>query len=315
MSVYILRRILITIPVLLGVSLIIFSIMRLTPGDPTILMLGDDASAEAISELRHDLGLDKPFLAQYLIYLKKILQGDLGTSIWRQAPVFGEVWRHFKATFVLAIASLMLSTTFGISAGILASVRPHSVFDKMSMSVVLFGQSMPAFWLGIILILFFSLRLNLLPPGEMYPYGSREIGALIKHLVLPAVTLAARTTAIIARLTRSSMLEVLQQQYIITARAKGIGALAVVLKHALKNAFIPVITVIGVQMGVLLGGAIIVETVFAWPGLGTLILKAISRRDYPLVQGGILFIAFTFTIINLLVDITYAYFDPRIRYK
>lgn len=315
MWTYIARRTLITIPVLIGVTLIVFSIMRLKPGDPAELMLGDDATEGAVLKLRHDLGLDKPYLTQYLIYLKNLLRGDLGNSLWNDEPVLELVWNAFKNTIVLTLASLLLSVTFGIGAGILAAVKPNSYFDKLSMCVVLFGQSMPPFWLGLLLILFFSVKLRLLPAGDMYPYHSDAFTAMLPHLILPAVTLALRTTAIKARLTRSSLLEVLHQQYIVTARSKGLSSRSVIFGHAMKNAMIPVITVIGANLGYLLGGAVVIEIVFAWPGIGSLIIRAIKELDYTVVQGGLLFIAAVFAAVNLLVDITYAFIDPRISYK
>ena len=315
MWTYIARRILITIPIIIGVTLIVFSIMRLKPGDPAVLMLGDDATEEAVLKLRHDLGLDKPYVTQYLIYLKNLLRGDLGVSLWNDEPVLEMVWNAFKNTIVLTLASLLLSVTFGIGAGILSAVKPNSYFDKLSMCVVLFGQSMPPFWLGLLLILFFSVKLRLLPAGEMYPYHSDAFTAMLPHLILPAVTLALRTTAIKARLTRSSLLEVLHQQYIVTARSKGLSSRSVIFGHAMKNAMIPVITVIGANLGYLLGGAVVIEIVFAWPGIGSLIIRAIKELDYTVVQGGLLFIAAVFSAVNLLVDITYAFIDPRISYK
>ena len=315
MWTYIARRILITIPIIIGVTLIVFSIMRLKPGDPAVLMLGDDATEEAVLKLRHDLGLDKPYVTQYLIYLKNLLRGDLGVSLWNDEPVLEMVWNAFKNTIVLTLASLLLSVTFGIGAGILSAVKPNSYFDKLSMCVVLFGQSMPPFWLGLLLILFFSVKLRLLPAGDMYPYHSDAFTAMLPHLILPAVTLALRTTAIKARLTRSSLLEVLHQQYIVTARSKGLSSRSVIFGHAMKNAMIPVITVIGANLGYLLGGAVVIEIVFAWPGIGSLIIRAIKELDYTVVQGGLLFIAAVFAAVNMLVDITYAFIDPRISYK
>jgi len=244
-----------------------------------------------------------------------VLRGDLGRSLWMKRPVLGEVLERFKATLVLAGSALVLSTLGGMTLGVLSATRPDSILDRTSTVVSLFGASMPVFWLGIVLMVVFSLWLGWLPASGMWaPYGGGDFRDLVLHLVLPAVTLAAASLTIIARLTRSTMLEVLGQDYIRTARAKGLVEGRVVVRHGLKNALIPIVTVVGVQAGYLLGGAVLTETVFAWPGVGTLMVQGILARDFPLVQGCVLVVALGFVLVNLAVDLLYAYLDPRIRY-
>ena len=243
------------------------------------------------------------------------MRGDLGRSLWMKRPVLGEVLLRFKATLVLAGSALVLSTLGGMALGVLSATRPDSILDRVSTIVSLFGASMPVFWLGIVLMVVFSLWLGWLPASGMWaPYGGGDLRDLLLHLVLPAVTLAAASLTIIARLTRSTMLEVLGQDYIRTARAKGVVEGRVVVRHGLKNALIPIVTVVGVQAGYLLGGAVLTETVFAWPGVGTLMVQGILARDFPLVQGCVLVVALGFVLVNLAVDLLYAYLDPRIRY-
>jgi peptide/nickel transport system permease protein len=250
-----------------------------------------------------------------LLWMSHVARGDLGRSIWRKRPVLTEVFHHYKATVILTFAALTLSAVGGTTLGVIAAVRPNSLLDRSSAVASLFGASMPVFWLGIVLMVIFALELQWLPASGMFsPYGGGDLGDLLRHLVLPAVTLASATVTIIARLTRSAMLEVLGQDYIRTARAKGLLEWAVVVRHGLKNALVPIITVIGVQTGVLLGGAVLTETVFAWPGVGTLMVQGILARDFPLVQGCVLIIAMTFVLINLAVDLLYVWLDPRIRY-
>jgi peptide/nickel transport system permease protein len=312
---YLARRLLQLLPVLLGVSVVIFMVLRLAPGDPAEIMLGSQATKEDLERLRRELGLTQPVHVQYLLWMSHVVRGDLGRSIWRKRPVLTEVLHHYKATIVLTFAALTLSAVGGTTLGVTAAVRPNSLLDRCSAVASLFGASMPVFWLGIVLMVIFALELRWLPASGMFsPYGGGDLGDLLRHLVLPAVTLASATITIIARLTRSAMLEVLGQDYIRTARAKGLVERAVVVRHGLKNALVPIITVIGVQTGVLLGGAVLTETVFAWPGVGTLMVQGILARDFPLVQGCVLVIAMTFVLINLAVDLAYAWLDPRIRY-
>jgi peptide/nickel transport system permease protein len=310
------RRLLHLGPVLLGVSVIVFVVLHLAPGDPAEVMLGANANKEDLDRLRTQLGLDQPLHVQYLHWIGHVVQGDLGRSLWMKRPVLGEVLERFKATLLLTGSALFLSTLGGIALGIASATRANSLLDRLSGVASLFGASMPVFWLGIVLMVIFSLWLGWLPASGMYaPYGGGGLRDLLAHLVLPAVTLAAASVTIIARLTRATMLETLGQDYVRTARAKGLGERMVVWRHALKNALIPIVTVVGVQAGYLLGGAVLTETVFAWPGVGTLVVQGILARDMPLVQGGVLVIALSFVLVNLLVDTLYAWLDPRIKFQ
>ena len=313
---YVVRRLLLLVPVLLGVSIIIFMVLHLSPGDPAEIMLGSQATQADLERLRAELGLTQPLYVQYVHWLGLVARGDLGRSIWMKRPVLGEVLGRFKATLVLTGAALVLSTVIGLALGIASAIRPNSLLDRLSAVASLFGASMPVFWLGIVLMVIFALWLGWLPASGMFaPYGGGDLRDLLVHLALPAVTLAAASVTIIARLTRSTMLETLGQDYIRTARAKGVVERAVVLRHGLKNALIPIVTVVGVQAGYLLGGAVLTETVFAWPGVGTLMVQGILARDFPLVQGCVLVVALSFVLINLAVDLLYAWLDPRIRYE
>jgi len=313
---YVVRRLLLLVPVLLGVSVIIFMVLHLAPGDPAEIMLGSQATQADLNRLRAELGLTEPLYVQYIHWLGLVARGDLGRSIWMKRPVLTEVLGRFKATLVLTGAALVLSTAGGLALGILSAVRPNSLLDRLSAVASLFGASMPVFWLGIVLMVIFALWLGWLPASGMFaPYGGGDLRDLLAHLALPAVTLAAASVTIIARLTRSTMLETLGQDYIRTARAKGVVERAVVLRHGLKNALIPIVTVVGVQAGYLLGGAVLTETVFAWPGVGTLMVQGILARDFPLVQGCVLVVALSFVLVNLAVDLPYAWLDPRIRYE
>ena len=313
---YVVRRLLLLVPVLLGVSVIIFMVLHLSPGDPAEIMLGSQATQADLERLRAELGLTEPLYVQYVHWLGLVVRGDLGRSIWMKRPVLGEVLGRFKATLILTGAGLLLSTVIGLALGIASAVRPNSLLDRLSAVASLFGASMPVFWLGIVLMVIFALWLGWLPASGMFaPYGGGDLRDLLVHLALPAVTLAAASVTIIARLTRSTMLETLGQDYIRTARAKGVVERAVVLRHGLKNALIPIVTVVGVQAGYLLGGAVLTETVFAWPGVGTLMVQGILARDFPLVQGCVLVVALSFVLINLVVDLLYAWLDPRIRYE
>ena len=316
MGRYLLRRLLHLGPVLLGVSVVVFLVLHLTPGDPAEVMLGSQATQEDLTRLRAQLGLDQPLHVQYVHWIGHAVRGDLGRSLWMKRPVLAEVLERFKATLVLTASALLLSTAGGLALGIASATRANSLLDRLSAVASLFGASMPVFWLGIVLMVIFSLWLGWLPASGMWaPYGGGTLRDLLAHLALPALTLAAASVTIIARLTRSAMLEVLGQDYVRTARAKGVAEWTVVVRHALKNALIPIVTVVGVQAGYLLGGAVLTETVFAWPGVGTLVVQGILARDVPLVQGCVLVVALTFVLVNLAVDVLYAYLDPRIRYE
>ena len=313
---YLARRLLLLVPVLVGVSVIVFMVLHLSPGDPVEIMLGAQATQADRARLRADLGLDQPVHVQYVRWLGHVARGDLGRSLWMKRPVLAEVLLRFQATLILAGTALLLSTTLGIALGVASATRPNSLLDRLSATASLFGASMPSFWLGIVLMVVFALRLGWLPASGMYaPYGGGGLLDLLAHLLLPAVTLAAASVTIIARLTRATMLETLGQDYIRTARAKGVVESGVVLRHGLKNALIPIVTVVGVQAGYLLGGAVLTETVFAWPGVGTLMVQGILARDVPLVQGCVLVVALSFVLVNLAVDLVYAWLDPRIRYE
>jgi len=313
---YLLRRLLLLVPVLLGVSVVVFLVLHLSPGDPAEIMLGSQASQADVARLRADLGLDEPLPLQYARWMAHVLQGDLGRSIRLRQPVLGEVLIRFRATLILTTTALFLSTVCGIGLGVLSAARPRSLVDRLSTLGSIFGASMPSFWLGLVLMVCFSLWLGWLPASGMYgAHGTGGLADLLSHLALPAVTLAAASTTIIARLTRSTMLDILRQDFVRTARAKGLVERGVVLRHALRNALIPTVTVVGVQAGYLLGGAILTETVFAWPGVGTLMIQGILARDFPLVQGCVLVIALGFVLFNLAVDLLYAFLDPRIRYE
>ncbi len=305
MHKFILNRILMMLPVLLGVSLVVFSMMYFTPGDPARLILGETASETEVRELREEMGLNDPFLLQYGRYLKKaVFEGDLGTSYVTGRPVVTEIVARFPTTMLLAVLSVFISVLIGIPTGIVSATRQYSLFDNLAMILALVGVSMPNFWQGLVLIIVFSLHLGWLPASGFYGPA---------YWILPALTIGTSTAATITRMTRSSMLEVIRQDYIRTARAKGQTELVVILKHALKNALIPIITVIGLQLGRGLGGAILTESIFSIPGLGKLMVDSIKARNYPVVQGGVLFIAVMFSFINLLVDVLYAYADPRIK--
>ena len=305
MKSYLLRRLWQSLLVIFGVSVVVFLILHLT-GDPAALMLPPDATAEDIAKFRHDMGFDDPVAVQYVRFLKGAVRGDFGQSIRHGEPAMGLVVERLPATFELAGAGLVIALALAIPAGIVSAVRRNTSIDYISTVVALLGQAMPTFWLGIMLILVFSVRLNWLPSS-----GRGDV----EHLILPAITLGLFTTARITRLTRSGMLEVLGQDYIRTARAKGMGEPPVVWKHALKNAAIPIVTIVGIELGTLLGGSVITETIFAWPGVGRLSVQAIFNRDYPVVQSAVFLLASTFVIVNFLVDVVYIYLDPRIRFR
>ncbi|MDI6895166.1 MAG: ABC transporter permease [Bacillota bacterium] len=309
---YIARRLLLVVPVLLGVSLLTFLMIHLTPGDPVQLMLGDQATPEAIALLKAKLGLDQPLHVQFGHYLINILHGDLGDSIRTNRPVMEEIGSRFPATVELTALSTAIAITLGVGIGTIAAIRQNSPADSGSMVLAIVWVSMPSFWLGIILQLLFAVEVPWFPIfGRSTPVFTLE---WIKSLVLPAVTLGARSAAILARMTRSTLLEVIREDYIRTARSKGLTERVVIYRHALRNALIPVTTLAGLQFGALLGGAFIVETVFAWPGVGRLGVQAIFMRDIPVVQGMVLLVALMFVLVNMAVDLFYAYLDPRIRY-
>lgn len=301
---YIIRRMASIIPVIIGITVLIYFVMSFSPGDPATMMLGSAATPEAIDQLRSELGLDKPVLVQYLNYMKSLVKGDMGRSYITNNTVVSEIISRLPVTLKLAVLSIGLAVIIAIPIGIICGVKPNTLMDGLSMIFTLIGVSMPAFWLSLIMILIFSVSLKWLPAG-----GSDTM----KHFILPAVTLSFGSMAIIARTMRSSLLEVIRQDYITTARAKGVPKKMITRKHALNNALIPTVTVIGLEMGTNLGGAVLTETVFAMPGLGRLIVDSIKNQDTPLVLGGLITFAVFFSLVNLVVDILYAFIDPRIK--
>ncbi|WP_370875646.1 ABC transporter permease [Bacillus chungangensis] len=331
---YIIKRLAMLIPVLLGMVLIVFSLIHFIPGNPAQVMLGQQASKEAIAALTKELGLDRPLPIQFFEYVKGLLMGDLGNSFRTQNPITEEIWPYLAATIELAFFAMIIAIFIGVNAGIISAWFQHSWFDYVAMLIALIGVSMPIFWLGLMEQYVFSIQLDLLPTTgrdnirdpvaaitHLYLIDTLiqgrfdQFSEVFQHLVLPGFALATIPMAIIARMTRSSMLEVMRSDYIRTARAKGMSMFWVVYKHSLKNAFIPVLTIIGLQTGLLLGGAILTETIFGWPGIGNYIYNAIDYRDYPVVQSGILVVATIFVFINLIVDLLYAAIDPRIKYQ
>jgi peptide/nickel transport system permease protein len=305
--IYIRDRLLVAIPVILGVSILVFSMLHLLPGDPVLVMLGDSFGSEArMNELRAQLGLNDPLVVQYARFLGNALRGDLGRSIRSNRPVLDEIREQAPNTIQLTLAGLGLAIVLGVTLGVLAGRNRGSPIDHFSMLVSLIGVSMPSFWMGLLLIFFFALRLGWLPVTGQ--------GGL-DRLIMPAFTLGVHAMAIIARLTRSNMVEVLGQDYIVTARAKGLSERVILLRHALRNAVIPVLTIVGLQFGSLLGGAVVIETVFARQGMGRLAVEAIQAKDYPIVQGVVLVSATIYVLINLIVDVSYRLIDPRIRYE
>jgi peptide/nickel transport system permease protein len=303
MLAYLIRRLLLSIPVILGVTFAVMLTIEMIPGDPVALMLGEHATPDAVAQVRQALGLDRPLLVRYVQYIGHLAHGDLGRSLRERRLVSQELADVWPATLELTMAALAIAVLFGILAGVISAVWPNSLFDGVVRLGSLFGLSMPVFWTGLTLIVFFSLWLQWLPVG-----GSGSLS----HLILPATTLALPSLAMIARLTRSSVLEVLREDYIRTARAKGVREQVVIMKHGLRNACIPIVTLLGLQVGQLLGGAVLTETVFSWPGMGRLIVRAIFARDYILLQGAILVFALAFVLINIIVDLSYAAFDPRV---
>lgn len=305
MSRFLLRRLLLTIPVLLGVVTLVFSLIHLVPGDPVQAMLGDSAAPQDIAELRGRLGLDRPLLVQYGSFLKQLAAGSLGTSLRTNQPVTAAIAERMPATIELAAAAMVFATIVAIPLGILAAVRAGTRVDYAATTLALIGISVPNFWLGPLLAIVFSIALGWLPVSGR---------GTLAHLVLPAITLGAPLAAVLARMTRASVIEELRELYVLAARARGVSAARAVLKHAFRNSLIPIVTVLGLQIGAVLTGAVITETIFAWPGVGRLLIQSISFRDYPLVQGCILLIAVAYVTMNLLTDIVYGMIDPRIRY-
>ena len=306
MLTYIGRRILVAIPTLVGAATVVFLMVRLLPGDPARVIAGVTATDEDVTRIRHQLGLDQPAPIQYGAFMLRLLHGDLGTSARTGDPVLLEILGRLPYTGELVLASMAIAVALGIGVGVLAASRQNSWLDLALSGCSVFGISMPTYWLGLMLILAFSVQLRLLPAaGAGTPLG----------FVLPSVTLALFSVGLVARQTRSAMLDVLRQDFVRTARAKGLGEDVVLLRHALRNALLPVVTTIGLQFGTLLGGAVLTETVFSWPGMGRLIVDSIFSRDYPVVQGTVLLLSVSFIVVNLLTDIVYAYVDPRIRYS
>ena len=301
---YIVKRLAYLVLVLIGVSFIVFTLLQLTPGDPVRMMLGESATPEAREALRQELGLDDPFLVQYANYVRKIVfHADLGTSYNTGRPVLQEILTMFPNTLKLAAAAVLLATVLGTILGIISAVKQYSIIDNIVMVFALVGTSAPIFWIGIMMILLFSVKLAWLPPSGFDSF---------EQMIMPAVALGMQSTAVIARMTRSSMLEVIRQDYVKTARTKGQKEFVVIMRHVYRNALIPIVTVVGLQFGHLLGGAMLTEVVFSIPGVGRLMIDAIKQRDFPIVQGSVLFVAACFSVVNLLVDILYAFIDPKV---
>ena len=314
MGGYILKRLISAIPVLLGITIIVFFIMSLIPGDPATAILGSYATPENVEKLNRDLGLDKPAVQRYFIWLGNMLTGDFGRSFSLNRPVIDEVLERFNATLILAGTAFALCSVFGILAGVFSAARQFGLADKVITFVVLIGISVPSFFLGMMMILLFAVNLRWLPVSGMYSiYGGGDLPDLIDHLIMPALALAAVATGVIARLARSAMLEVLRQDYIRTARAKGVPERQVIMRHALRAAMVSIIPVLGIQAGFVLSGAVYIEIVFQWPGVGRMLVDAILKRDLLLVQGGVVFVAACYVLFNILVDVAQSLLDPRIK--
>jgi ABC-type dipeptide/oligopeptide/nickel transport system permease component len=330
---YIIRKLLLLMPVLFGVTLATFMVMHLFTTDPTEMILGQHATTQRVEALREELGLNKPIYVQFGDYLSNALQGDLGKSVITKTSITDELMRRFPATVELALTAIFIATIMGILLGVISAVKQNSIYDYGTMVTALMGVSMPIFWLGLMMIILFSVILGWLPASGRIGIGMQpetitglylvdalltgDMGAFInafEHLIMPALALGSYSTAIIARMTRATMLETIRQDYIRTARAKGLTEKVVIFKHALRNALIPVVTVIGLQMGALLGGAVLTETVFSWPGIGSYLVEGIMVSDYPRVQGAVLLVGTIFVLVNLLVDVLYSYLDPRIQH-
>ena len=316
MGRYITQRTTWVIIVLLGVSAITFALLHLTPGDPAQILLGPIATPQELDHLRRELGLDRPLAIQYAIWLDHVARGDLGRSITLHRPVLGELLLRFRGTLILTAGAIIVAFGPGILLGVLAARRQGRFIDAVSMVVTVGGASIPAFWLGMILIIVFSVRLGWLPgTGMSSPSGPGTAGDVVTHLILPAVTLGMLPLAIVTRVARTGMIEALRGDYVRTARAKGVNELIVTMRHAFRNTLVGIVTVLGLEMGFLLAGAVYVETVFDWPGVGLMLVNSILTRDFPLVQGAVLLLAATYVVINLLTDLLYAYLDPRIRFE
>ena len=329
---YISRRLFHLLLIMVGVSVLVFLMLRMIPGDPARLLLGEYASPDELARLRTQLGLDQSYLTQYAIYIKNLVQGDFGKSVRTGAPIVNEIGVRLLATIELSMAAMLIATILGIAAGVVSSVKQYSIFDYGSMFLALIGVSMPIFWLGLMLMYLLSVKFPILPMMGRITMGleappvtglvvidtliAGQLGGFfdsLRHLILPSFTLATIPMAIVARITRSSMLEVLNKDYVRTARAKGLDEMIVILRHALRNAFLPVVTVLGLNLGLLLGGAVLTETIFSWPGLGRYVVDSLMARDYAAVQSCILIFAVVMALINLFVDLVYVILDPRIR--
>ena len=314
MTGYILKRLLSAIPVLFGITVIVFLIMAMIPGDPATAILGNYATPENVEKLNRDLGLDKPLVQQYFIWLSNMLSGDFGTSFALNRPVLDEVLERFNATLVLAGTAFVLCSFLGVIAGVISAANQYGAADKGITFVVLLGISIPSFFLGMMMILFFAVNLRWFPVSGMWPiYGDRTLGVLLSHLAMPATALAVVATGVIARLSRSAMLEVLRQDFIRTARAKGVNERGVIWRHALKAAMVSIIPVLGIQAGFVLSGAVYIEIVFQWPGVGRMLVDAILKRDILMVQGGVVFVAACYVLFNIAVDVAQSLLDPRIK--
>jgi len=312
---YVAVRILSTLPVLVGISVLVFALVKAVPGDPASALLGPEATPQDVAMLRDALGLEKPLPMQYALWLKKALAADLGRSIQKRVPVTDLLFSRLRNTVMLTVTAMAFALALGLPAGVLAARRAGSALDRATMVVALFGNSMPVFWLGILLILVFSVHLGWFPTGGTASLREGpSFGNTLRHLILPSLALGLVTVGGLARLTRSAMLEIVGQDYIRTARAKGLSQYRTIWYHALKNAAVPIVTIVGAQFGFLLGGAVLTETVFGWTGIGLLIYEGIATRDLPVVLGGVLFVALAFVIVNLVTDLMYGYLDPRIRY-
>lgn len=315
MSQFIGQRLLSAIGVLLAVSLLVFGLLQILPGDAAAAILGSEATGEQVAAMRRALELDQPVYLRYVTWLGRVLQGDLGRSVSSQQPVAQLLFERSGATLLLTVAGMLVATIIGIASGVLSATRRGSIVDRLSMVAAMAATSTPAFWLGLMLVLLFAAELRWFPTSGMYSPGESSLLDLGRHLVLPALTIGLVSAGALTRLVRSSMLDVLRQEYVTVARAKGLRERTVTLRHALRNALLPVVTVMGLQVGHMLGGAVVTETVFAWPGIGSQLYAAINNRDLPVVIGGVLLTAVTFVLVNLLVDIVYAWIDPRIQYR
>lgn len=314
MTGYILKRLFSAVPVLIGITIIVFLIMAMIPGDPATAILGSYATPDNVEKLNRDLGLDKPLFQQYVIWLGNMLTGDFGTSFALNRPVLDEVLERFNATLVLAGTAFVLCSFLGVIAGVISAANQYGAADKGITFVVLLGISIPSFFLGMMMILFFAVNLRWFPVSGMWPiYGDRTLGVLLSHLAMPATALAVVATGVIARLSRSAMLEVLRQDFIRTARAKGVHERGVIWRHALKAALVAIIPVLGIQAGFVLSGAVYIEIVFQWPGVGRMLVDAILKRDILLVQGGVVFVAACYVVFNIVVDVAQSLLDPRIK--